>query len=100
MTEAYEILHDEEKRKLYDRFGTAAFDGSMGADPGTYQSYGEPKGAKFYRSPDGSYQEFHFEGGNMDDFLMTFLEVLFREQGEVELDGAVIAGKVQMSLQN
>ena len=32
VTEAYEILHDEEKRKLYDRFGTAAFDGSMGAD--------------------------------------------------------------------
>ena len=69
VTEAYEILHDEEKRKLYDRFGTAAFDGSMGADPGAYQSYGEPKGAKFYRSPDGSYQEFHFEGGNMDDFF-------------------------------
>lgn len=69
VTEAYEILHDEEKRKLYDRFGTAAFDGSMGADPGAYQSYGEPKGAKFYRSPDGSYQEFHFEDGNMDDFF-------------------------------
>ena len=42
VTEAYEILHNEEKRKLYDRFGTAAFDGSMGADPGAYQSYGEP----------------------------------------------------------
>ena len=101
VTEAYEILHNEEKRKLYDRFGTAAFDGSMGADPGAYQSYGEPKGAKFYRSPDGSYQEFHFEGGNMDDFFSRhFSEVLFREQGEVELDRAVIAGKVQMSLQN
>lgn len=69
VTEAYEILHDEEKRKLYDRFGSAAFDGSMGADPGAYQSYGGPGGYQSYRSPDGSYQEFHFEGGNMDDFF-------------------------------
>ena len=45
-------------------------------------------------------RNFILKDGNMDDFLMTFLEVLFREQGEVELDRAVIAGKVQMSLQN
>lgn len=28
--EAYDILSDEEKRKLYDQFGFAAFDGSAG----------------------------------------------------------------------
>lgn len=31
-TEAYNILSDKEKRKMYDQYGHAAFDGSMGAD--------------------------------------------------------------------
>ena len=30
ITEAYNVLSDDEKRKLYDQFGHAAFDGSMG----------------------------------------------------------------------
>ena len=54
VTEAYNVLSDEEKRKLYDQFGHAAFDGSMGNG--------------------GDYQEFHFEGdaGNMDDIFEQF----------------------------
>ena len=51
VTEAYNVLSDEEKRKLYDQFGHAAFDGSMGNG--------------------GDYQEFHFEGNSdsMDDLF-------------------------------
>ena len=33
VTEAYDVLSDQEKKRLYDKFGHAAFDGSMGNDP-------------------------------------------------------------------
>jgi molecular chaperone DnaJ len=34
INEAYEVLRDEQKRAAYDRFGHAAFDGSMGGGAG------------------------------------------------------------------
>lgn len=34
INEAYDILKDDQKRAAYDRFGAAAFDGSMGRGPG------------------------------------------------------------------
>ena len=85
VTEAYNVLSDPEKKKLYDQFGHAAFEegaGGAGYGGGGFNGNGGFDGSGFggfggfgnshsgaYRSPDGSYQEFHFEGGDMDDIL-------------------------------
>lgn len=71
VTEAYDVLGNKEKRKLYDQFGHAAFDQAAGG--GTGPEYGGPGGG-FRRTysaggQNGGYQEYHFEGGNMDDIF-------------------------------
>ena len=72
-TEAYNILNDPEKRKMYDQFGHAAFDGGAGAGgaSGAYGgAYGRNGGTYQYAGPDGTFHEYHFEGdGDMDEFL-------------------------------
>lgn len=61
ITEAYTVLSDPEKRKSYDQFGQAAFDGSM--------------------HEDGAFRSYHFEGDQMDDIFGDFFENLFRQGG-------------------
>ena len=77
VTEAYDVLGDREKRKMYDQFGHAAFDQTAGAGAG-YGNAGAGSGGfwrtGFWRTyssggPGGGYQEYHFEGGNMDDIF-------------------------------
>ncbi|MGN8632648.1 DnaJ C-terminal domain-containing protein [Blautia sp. HCP3S3_G3] len=73
ITEAYDVLSDEKKRKLYDQFGHAAFDGGA-SDAGAAGGYGNPFGSG-QGNPfnHGQYREYHFENGeNMDDILKQF----------------------------
>ena len=65
VNEAYDILSDPKKKKMYDQFGHAAFE--AGADPGADAGAGGFGG--FQSCGNGSYQEFHFNGENMDDIF-------------------------------
>ena len=47
------LLSDPEKKKMYDQFGSADYQGGQGPFGGA----------------NGGYQEFHFDGGDMDDIL-------------------------------
>ena len=62
VTEAYQVLGDEEKKKLYDEFGHAAF--QEGFDP----EYAR-RAAQGGFGGNGNFQEFHFENGNMGDIF-------------------------------
>ena len=67
-TEAYNVLSDPEKKKMYDQFGHAAFDGTAGAGGSGAYGYGGPGGGTYtYSDPNGTFHEYHFEGGDMGD---------------------------------
>ena len=77
VTEAYQVLGDGEKRKLYDRFGHAAF--QEGFDP-EFAKHAAKGG--FYGGDNGTFREFHFEGGNMDDLFGDLFGDIFHGKGQ------------------
>ena len=82
VTEAYNVLGDEKKRKLYDQYGFAAFEeGAAGGGAGAGSGFGGFQGGF---GGNGGYQEFHFSGGqngNMDDIFGVIFGDMFRGGG-------------------
>ena len=90
VTEAYNVLSDQEKKKLYDQYGFAAFEegfGQGGFDQGGFKQGGAGSGfgSGGFRSSgfgNGGYQEYHFEDGDdMGDIFGDMFKNMFHGQG-------------------
>ena len=91
VTEAYNVLSDTEKKKLYDQYGFAAFEeggnpyGAGGQNGGFHGGFGG-----FGGQGGNGYQEFHFENGNMGDMGDIFGDIfgnMFHSQGSGQNSG-------------
>ena len=100
ITEAYNILSDDEKKKLYDQYGFAAFEegaGTGGAYGGGQGFHGQGGfdgsgfgGFNFHQDGNGGYREYHFENGNMDDMDDIFGDIfgnMFHGKGSSQSSG-------------
>ena len=74
--EAYAVLSDPEKRKLYDAYGFAAFDGTGG--PQARRNADGQQGFGAHRGGDGGqFQSFHFDGQEAEELFRSVFGDLF-----------------------
>ena len=77
ISEAYAVLGDEEKKKLYDEFGHIAFEPGFNADAARAQKlygYGNFGGG----NGQNGYREYHFNGSGGDDIFGDLFGNMFR----------------------
>lgn len=80
ITEAYTILSDSEKRKLYDQYGYAAFDGSMGEGAGSSGAYTAGGGPRWDGFESG--RRTYYYGNQSEDMDSMFGDIFERMFGE------------------